>query len=124
MDFLITDGGDGGDDHVEAVEPGPALDVVKARDPDGHENQQGEKNEFEIAKSLQTSCRFCTNYKTERPSAYVRKARFYSRSMLLLISSCNRRFNPPSLWVAFSGARPKPVARGYGSDHRRSTGTF
>jgi hypothetical protein len=31
MDFLVADSGQGRDHHIEAVEPGPAFDVVIAR---------------------------------------------------------------------------------------------
>ena len=48
---LISDGGQGGDDHVEAIEPRPALDIVKAQRADAnHEGQRG-REEFKIAES-------------------------------------------------------------------------
>ena len=51
MDFLISDGGQRGDDHVETIEPRPSLDVVKAQRAEAnHEGQRG-REELEIAES-------------------------------------------------------------------------
>src|SRR5208282_2569309 len=51
MYFLISDCGQRSDDHVETVEPGPSLDVVKAQRAEAnHEGQRGSE-ELEIAQS-------------------------------------------------------------------------
>ena len=42
MHLAVTDGGEGGEHHVEAVKPAPALDIVKARRADqGYAKQSG-----------------------------------------------------------------------------------
>ena len=56
MDFLISDGGQRRDDHVETIEPWPSLDVVKAQRADAnHEGQRGGE-EPEIAESPHRCC--------------------------------------------------------------------
>src|SRR6266496_3790185 len=49
MHFLITNGRKGSYDHVEAVEPGPALDVVKARHADDGQHDQCDRDELQVA---------------------------------------------------------------------------
>ena len=51
MYFLVSDGGQRSDDHVETIEPGPSLDVVKAQRAEAdHEGQRGSEK-LEIAGS-------------------------------------------------------------------------
>src|ERR1019366_9049786 len=51
MYFLVSDSGQRSDDHVETVEPGPSLDVVKAERAEAdHEGERG-RDELEIAGS-------------------------------------------------------------------------
>jgi len=40
MHFLIANGGQGGDDHVEAVEPRPAFDVVISGGANRHDQHE------------------------------------------------------------------------------------
>ena len=49
MDFLISDGGQRSDDHVETIEPGPSLDVVKAQRAEANDEGQRGSEELEIA---------------------------------------------------------------------------
>src|ERR1035437_1316192 len=51
MYFLISDRGQRNDDHVETIEPGPSLDVVKAQRAEADHEGQGGSEEFEIAGS-------------------------------------------------------------------------
>ena len=53
--FGVADGGDGGQHHVKAVEPGPALDQVETGRAQGKEHQQRDRNKLEIANSFQNS---------------------------------------------------------------------
>src|ERR1017187_6165077 len=51
MYFLISDRGQRNDNHVETIEPGPSLDVVKAQRAEADHEGQGGSEEFEIAGS-------------------------------------------------------------------------
>ncbi len=52
MDLLISDGGEGGNHHVEAIEPGPSLDEVKAGGAHQRERQQRRPDEPEVAEGF------------------------------------------------------------------------
>src|SRR3954447_17091356 len=52
MCLLIADGGERGHDHVEAVEPRPALDEVETSGSQRHDENQSERNTPKIAKNL------------------------------------------------------------------------
>src|SRR5512140_3349311 len=49
MGFLISDGGEGGDHHVKAIEPGPSLNEVKARGARQREPEQGDADQPQVA---------------------------------------------------------------------------
>ena len=55
MDLAISDGGDGGQHHVEAVEPRPAFDEMEARDADEDQCQQREEEDLQIEQGLHSS---------------------------------------------------------------------
>ena len=52
MCLLIANGGERGHDHVEAVEPRPALDEMETSGSQRHDENQSERNTPKIAKNL------------------------------------------------------------------------
>jgi hypothetical protein len=52
MDLLISNGRKGGDDHVEAIEPRPALDEVETRHANECQHRKHGCDEFEIAEDF------------------------------------------------------------------------
>ena len=49
MDFLVANGGEGSDHHVEAIEPGPAFDEVKAGGADERKPEQRHADKPKVA---------------------------------------------------------------------------
>jgi hypothetical protein len=49
MDFLIADRGEGGDDHVEAIEPGPSFDEVESGGAESDNEQESSDEKFDVA---------------------------------------------------------------------------
>src|SRR5579863_2635436 len=104
MHFLVSDGSQRRDDHVEAVEPGPALNVMIAGSTNRHDEQKKRANGSEIAEGFHGSMGDVsrswrgrrpadrrsatdngfptTDYKTKRPSAQCRGPRNYTRTTL------------------------------------------
>jgi hypothetical protein len=56
MDFLVSDGGERGDHHVEAVKPRPVFDVVIAGGTDHHDQQEKRADSAQVAKGGHGSC--------------------------------------------------------------------
>jgi hypothetical protein len=52
MDFLVADGGEGGDHHVKAVEPRPAFNEVKACGSHGGEHNQRRGDDLQVAQGF------------------------------------------------------------------------
>ena len=45
MEFAVADRGDRGEDHVEAIEPRPAFEVMKSGDADQDQSDQGQEDD-------------------------------------------------------------------------------
>ena len=52
MHFLVADGRQSGDDHVKAIEPGPAFDEMIAGGTDNDYRCQSEPDQSEIAQGF------------------------------------------------------------------------
>ena len=52
MNFLISNGGERGHYHVEAIKPWPAFNKVKTRRAHQHDRGQRDHHQAEIAKSF------------------------------------------------------------------------
>jgi hypothetical protein len=76
MDLAVSDGGDGGQHHVEAVEPAPAFDEMEAGDADEDQGQQRQEQDLQIEQGLHSS--HCVALRraaqTKRPVAGWRRA--------------------------------------------------
>ena len=64
MNLLITNGGERGDHHIEAIKPAPVLNVVKAHRPRGGEQQQGDNDDLKQAKALQVQAELLKFFKS------------------------------------------------------------
>src|SRR5664280_1007935 len=55
MDLAVADGGDGGQHHVEAVEPGPAFEEMEAGNAEEDQRQQRQEQDLQIEQGLHSS---------------------------------------------------------------------
>ena len=83
MDLAVSDGGDGGQHHVEAVEPRPAFDEVESGDADEDQCQQREEEDLQIEQGLHSSHCVASGREAQQKRPSIREGRIAERKLKL-----------------------------------------
>src|SRR5271165_3582393 len=72
MKLAITDGCDGGQHHVEAIEPRPTFHVVEAKHSNEHERDQAEEENLQIEQGFHSSHSGASGREAQCPNIKIR----------------------------------------------------
>src|SRR5690348_4223766 len=101
MNFLIADGRKRGDDHIKAIEPRPAFDVMKSRHADERQHTQRDCDEFKVAEDFHEEL----SALSFQPSAYPFASKGGRKSR---VARARAPVPPNAKFVTWGRGRPRP----------------